>query len=117
MYTGGFLLPVFRPIAYYNIDPFSVAWDDTGMEARTITPDTVAPWAEIVPGIGAMTVADLLHWPDDDAWRFELVEGVLVRVAGSRPKAVRVTMRLLRALDTFAEQHRLGHVTPPDAVY
>ena len=44
----------------------------------------------------------------DDGWRYEVVEGVLVRVAGSRPKAVRVTMRLLRALDIHVEEHRMG---------
>jgi Uma2 family endonuclease len=79
--------------------------------------DTLAPWGEIVPGAGSMTVEDLLRRPSDDGWRYELVEGVLVRVAGSRPKAVRVTMRLLRALDAHVEIHRLGQVTPPDAVY
>jgi Uma2 family endonuclease len=64
-----------------------------------------------------MTVEDLLRWAGDESWRYEVVEGVLVRVAGSRPKAVRVTMQLLRALDAHVENHRLGHVTPPDAVY
>jgi Uma2 family endonuclease len=87
------------------------------MKARALRSDTLAPWAEIVPGTGRMTVKDLLHWAGDETWRYEVVEGVLVRVAGSRPKAVRVTMRLLRALDAYVEDHHLGHVTPPDAVY
>lgn len=87
------------------------------MEARALTPDTLAPWAEIVPGVGPMTVADLLRRPDDGGWRYEVVEGVLVRVAGSRPKAVRVTDRLYRALGNYVEAHRLGQTTPPDAVY
>jgi Uma2 family endonuclease len=87
------------------------------MEARAFRSDTLAPWAEIVPGVGPMTVEDLLRRPGDDGWRYEVVEGVLVRVAGSRPKAVRVTMRLLRALDIHVEEHRMGQVTPPDAVY
>lgn len=64
-----------------------------------------------------MTVNDLLALPDHDGWRYEVVEGVLVRLAGSRPRAVRVTMRLLRALDSYVEEHELGQVTPPDAVY
>lgn len=87
------------------------------MEARALPASTPAPWAEPVPGRGPMTIADLLRWPADGGWRYELVEGVLVRVAGSRPRAVRVTMRLLRALDAFVEEHHLGQVTPPDAVY
>jgi hypothetical protein len=41
-----------------------------------------APWAEVVPGAGPAKVADLLTRPDD-GWRYEVVEGVLVRVAGS----------------------------------
>lgn len=87
------------------------------MEARTLDSNTLAPWAEIVPGIGPMTIEDLFDYPDDDGWCYELVEGVLVRVAGSRPRAVRVTMRLLRTLDAYVEAHQLGQVTPPDAVY
>jgi Uma2 family endonuclease len=87
------------------------------MEARAYTSSALAPWAEIVPGVGPMTVDDLLHWPEDDGWRYEVVEGVLVRVAGSRPKAVRVTDRLYRALGNYVEAHQLGQTTPPDAVY
>jgi Uma2 family endonuclease len=87
------------------------------MEARALGSDTLAPWAEVVPGAGPMSVDDLLRLPDHDGWRYEVVEGVLVRVAGSRPKAVRVTMRLLRALDAHVEERGLGQVTPPDAVY
>lgn len=54
-------------------------------ESRTCTPATPAPWAEVVPGMGPVTVADLLTIPDD-GYVYEVVEGVLVRlaVAGSR---------------------------------
>ncbi len=41
-----------------------------------------APWAEVVPGYGPVTVAVLLMLPDD-GYIYEVVEGVLVRVAGS----------------------------------
>lgn len=63
-------------------------------EARTFPSDTPAPWAEIVPGRGPTSVDDLLKLPDD-GWRYEVVEGVLVRLAGSdaarpaRPAGVR----------------------------
>jgi hypothetical protein len=39
--------------------------------------DTVAPWAEVVPGAGPATVEDLLTMPND-GWIYEVVEGVLV---------------------------------------
>ena len=87
------------------------------MDALSLDLDTLAPWAEAVAQVGPMTVNDLLALPDRDGWRYEVVEGVLVRVAGSRPRAVRVTMRLLRVLDSYVEEHELGQVTPPDAVY
>ncbi|MGH2409151.1 MAG: Uma2 family endonuclease [Chloroflexota bacterium] len=64
-----------------------------------------------------MTVDHLLRRPNDDGWRYELVEGVLVRMAGSRPKAVRIIDRLYRALGNYIDAHGLGQTTPPDAVY
>ncbi len=85
---------------------------------RSPHPDPIAPWAEIVPGAPHhMTVADLLDWPEDDGYRYEVVEGVLVRLAGSRPKAVRITDRLYRRLGDYVEAHDLGATTPPDGVY
>ena len=83
---------------------------------RALPPDPVAPWAEIVPGVGPMTVADLLDWPDD-RYRYEVVEGVLVRMAGTRPKAGRITRRLYDGLNPFVQAHGLGTVTFPDEVY
>ena len=77
----------------------------------------LAPWAEVVPGAPPATVDDLLQWPDDNRYRYEVVEGVLVRMAGTRPQAGRVTRRLFRALDTYVETHALGTVTLPDEVY
>ncbi len=87
------------------------------MEARALEPAPLAPWAEIVPGVGPMTIGDLLAYPDHGGWRYELVEGVLVRVAGSRPKAVRISTRLFLQLGNFVEAHSLGAITGADAVY
>jgi Uma2 family endonuclease len=85
---------------------------------RAITPRSIAPWAEVVPNAPyPMTVAALLDLPDDDGYRYEVVEGVLVRMAGIRPAAGRATRRLFRALDAFVEAHDLGTVTLPDEVY
>ncbi len=85
---------------------------------RATPPYPPAPWAEVVPNAPyPMTVDDLLDWPDDDGYRYEVVEGVLVRMAGTRPPAGRVTRRLLRPLDAYVEAHDLGTVTLPDEVY
>jgi len=85
---------------------------------RAFPLDSIAPWAEIVPDAPyPMTVADLLDWPDDDEYLYEVVEGVLVRMAGTWPGAGRVTRRLLRPLDAYVETHALGTVTLPDEVY
>src|SRR5579864_3138915 len=81
-------------------------------------PPNPAPWAEIVPQMPLMTMDEFLDYPDgDDGYCYELVDGVLVRMVGSRPRATRITTRLLRALDALVEARGLGTVTPPDAVY
>ena len=58
---------------------------------------TLAPWAEVVLGVGPATVEDLLTRPDD-SWRYEVVEGVLVRVAGSPFDATTIALILAAAL-------------------
>jgi len=81
-------------------------------------PQLLAPWAEIVPETPRMTITDFLDYSDGkDGYRYELVDGILVRMVGSRPRANNVTMRLLVALSTYVTARGLGQVTPPDAVY
>ncbi len=81
-------------------------------------PRFLAPWAKIVPEAPRMTITDFLDYPDgEDGYRYELVDGILVRIVGSRPRANNVTMRLLVALSTYVTARGLGQVTPPDAVY
>jgi len=77
----------------------------------------LAPWAEIVPGAGPMTIEDLLALPGDDGWRYELVEGVLFRVAGSGEQASTIGGNIYFALRTVVQQRRLGVVTPADGAY
>jgi len=85
---------------------------------RAIPPRPIAPWAEVVPDAPyPMTVDDLLDWPDDDGYRYEVAEGVLVRMAGTRPTAGRVTRRLQLLLALYVQAHDLGTVTLPDEVY
>jgi len=81
-------------------------------------PQPLAPWAEIVPNMRPMAMVEFLDYPDgEDGYRYELVDGILVRMVGSRPRANTVTMRLLVALSTYVTARGLGQVTPPDAVY
>jgi Uma2 family endonuclease len=64
-----------------------------------------------------MTVDDLLRWPEDDGWRYELVEGVLVRVAGSGKEAAEIGGNIYFALRSYVQPRRLGVATPADGVY
>lgn len=81
-------------------------------------PQPFAPWAEIVPDAPlAMTVDDLLAWPDDDRYRYELVEGVLIRMAGSGDEATSIGIELAAELRNYVRPRRLGRVTGADGVY
>lgn len=55
--------------------------------------ETLAPWAEIAPGFGRMTLDELLALPQDE-WMYELVEGRLVRMPASGGEASRIALRL-----------------------
>jgi len=79
-------------------------------------PPNPAPWAEIVPGMGPVTVDDLLKIPDD-GFVYEVVDGVLVRMAGSGDEATTIGGLLVIAIGAFVYAHRLGIVTPADGVY
>lgn len=85
-------------------------------EARAFPAHTPAPWAQIVPHRGRTTVDDMLNLPDD-GWRYEVVEGVLVRMAGSGEEATTIGGNLYFALRAFVQPRRLGVVTPADGVY
>lgn len=79
--------------------------------------DTLAPWAESVPDAPhPLTAADLLALPDD-GWVYELVEGRLVRMPGSRGGDSRTGLLLGAALTAFVEAHGLGCVTGADGIY
>ncbi len=82
----------------------------------TRTPATVAPWAEVVPGYGPVTVDLLLTLPDD-GYRYEVVEGVLVRMAGSGDEATTIAFNSGLALGNFVVPRRLGRLTGADGVY
>ena len=72
------------------------------MEAR-------APWADPV-----LMTADELLQRSDDYWRYELVDGRLVRMPPTGSKHGRIVMALLRVVDRFVEEAQLGVVFPPE---
>lgn len=85
---------------------------------RVHPPDSIAPWAESVPDAPyPMTMTAFLAYPDEDSYRYELVEGMLVRMVGSRPTAGHITVRLQSRLAIYVEEHGLGQVTGPDEPY
>jgi Uma2 family endonuclease len=86
---------------------------------RDIPPDALAPWAEIVPDAPyPMTMREFLAYPNgDDGYCYELVDGVLVRMVGSRDRATRLADRLYRRLGDFVEGQGLGQTRGADAVY
>ena len=78
--------------------------------------ETLAPWAEVVPDSGRVCVEDLLTHPDD-GWRYEVVDGVLVRMAGSGDEATTIGQTVSFALNAHVRPRRLGIVTGADGVY
>jgi Uma2 family endonuclease len=84
--------------------------------AHAYPPRSPAPWAEVVPGYGPVTVDILLTLPDD-GYIYEVVEGVLVRAAGSGKQATRIGLRLGGRLGAYVDGSRLGVVTGADGVY
>jgi Uma2 family endonuclease len=67
--------------------------------------DTVAPWAETAP----LTSEILQHMPDD-GWRYELVQGRLVRMPPTGYEHGRISAILASQLQRFIELHPLGDV-------
>src|SRR5689334_16946719 len=84
--------------------------------AAQLPTQPVAPWAETVPGHPPVTVDVLVTLPDD-GYRYEVVEGTLVRVAGSGDEATTIAGLILTVLNVFVMPRRLGRVTGADGVY
>lgn len=82
----------------------------TTAQAYHSMPRSPAPWAEIVPGSGSVTVDVLLTLPDD-GYIHEVVEWVLVRVAGSGKQATRLAARVLMPIP-FAPDLAVGVSSP-----
>lgn len=78
--------------------------------------DTLAPWAEVAPNAGRMTVDELLALPDD-RWTYELVEGRLVRMPLGGGEASIIAVNLVSALYGFVKSRNLGRVTGSDGTF
>ncbi len=86
------------------------------MSTAPAFPSNPAPWAEVVPGMGPVTVDLLLELPDDGD-SYEVVNGVLVRMAGSGRRATTIAGVLYGELYAYVRPRRLGILTPADGVY
>jgi Uma2 family endonuclease len=71
--------------------------------------DTAAPWAEPV----LHTAEDLLALADD-SWRYELVQGQLVRMPPTNLEHSDIAGNLFLALRSFVDARGLGRVTMPE---
>lgn len=79
--------------------------------------ETLAPWAEVVPGAKIpMTASELLSLPDD-GWTYELVEGRLVRMPPSGGGASNLGMNLGTVINNHVLAHDLGGVTGADGEF
>lgn len=67
--------------------------------------DTIAPWAEVAP-----LTADMLSLMPDDGWRYELVQGRLVRMPPTGYEHGRIAANLIGLLQPFVRERRLGAV-------
>ena len=76
--------------------------------------DASAPWAEPVAATEAGATAEDLIARADDTWRYELVQGKLVRMPPTGYEHGHVALNLLRAVDGFVEANGLGSVSPPE---
>ena len=84
--------------------------------ARARDLERPAPWAEIVPDAGPMTAGDLLEMADD-GWQYEVIEGLLVRMAGCGQRATVTAMIIGAAPLSFARPRSLGRVTGAGGVF
>lgn len=79
-----------------------------------MAPQTLAPWAELVPEqAGPITAVELLH-RHDDGWRYELVEGRLVRMAPAGFDHGNIESGLDTSLRSFVVARSLGSVVAGD---
>jgi Uma2 family endonuclease len=79
--------------------------------------DTLAPWAESVPDAPFPMTHDMLLALPDDGWSYEVVEGRLVRMPGSRFGDSAIGLLVGAALASYVAPRGLGMVTGADGIY
>jgi len=67
--------------------------------------------------VGRMTVDDLLALVVDDWWQYEVVEGVLVQLAGRGDLATTLAATMIIVLGAFIRSRKLGRVTSSNGVF
>ncbi len=77
-------------------------------------PCGVSAWNEPVAATEGRATAEDLMARTDDPWRYELVQGRLVRMPPTGYEHGTVALNLLRAIDRFVEANGLGSVSPPE---
>jgi Uma2 family endonuclease len=88
-----------------------------GLEGRCNDGLNFRPWAEPVPGVDRLVTAEeLLVWPEElhFAWRYELVEGRIVRMPPIGLEHSDATQPLFVALRAFVRANGLGLLTMPE---
>lgn len=78
--------------------------------------EVVAPWGQVVPGVGPMTADELLALGDRGRG-CELVDGVLVRMAPTGFTHGDIVWELGSTLGFYVKQRQLGKVTAAETGY
>lgn len=78
------------------------------MSSRLTAPGPLHGWAQ--PTVATNWTADMLERLPDDGWRYELLEGRVVRMPPPGPDHGRLEARLSRWLGNYIEDHRLGEI-------
>src|SRR5260221_12138037 len=78
--------------------------------------EVIAPWGQVVPGVGPMTADELLALGDRGRG-CELVDGVLVRIAPTGFTHGDIVWELGSTLGVYVKQRRLGKVTAAETGY
>jgi Uma2 family endonuclease len=78
---------------------------------------TLAPWAELAPGVDRLLTDDDLLRINDDNWAYELVEGRLVRMPPASGGDSWTAVSLATAITVFVQARNLGRVTGADGTY
>jgi Uma2 family endonuclease len=78
--------------------------------------ETLTSSEEPIEGAGLMTAEDLARLPDD-GWKYQLVEGRLLRMPPTGGDHDTIAARLIISLGAFVQTHNLGEMTLSQSGY